>query len=486
MKYTLAIEQDAHTTGVGLYDENEHCIGSVSLQQDHQSSLDSCLQLIPEDLIRNIYAGIREILFVSNIAPEEIKSVTFANIPGLLLVWDARNGRSLYPLVFPNENQACDGFVPLLEYPDGDWLKARTGCVGALSTGAALVAYALKHVPDVTVASESGFMRVGSLDSWLIWHLTDGKVHSCDLTNAARTQLFNIHQLEWDTDLCAFFGIPVHALPKVQMSDAVFGETTLNGLLSASVPIAGISSMDGARFLGHGSWMRGLVSLHLDRCVELSLHAGYASNCVLSKVNNTLLYTAGGDVCYGYSQKVFALDGLLRWLSTQLNVFHTLTEADQMARNVRDSGGVFCYPEMSTGETMVYGLRLDSTRFHLVRSCFESVAYTIKQLLDAWTEQLGVEVSGISVDGTVQDLAFLMQYMADLFQCPVTCFRHVHAVSDGLIRLNALALGKYANLNGHAMHRLPGEMFLPNKSNKMAQEQFERWKGKRGFVDKNN
>jgi glycerol kinase len=318
---------------------------------------------------------------------------------------------------------------------------------------------------------------MGTIETWLIWKLTSGKVHATDTTNASRTMLFNIHTLEWDDDLLRLFDIPRSMMPQVLPCDAVYGETTCEGLFSKPIQIAGVLGDSHGALVGQMCFEPGSGKVTYGTGSSVMVNIGEEPKAAPEGLVTSVGFTAFGKTYYGYEGNIYSTGATLKWIADQLQLVGHPREMEALATSVEDNGGVYIVPAFSglgapwwqsNVKGAVFGLTFATTKAHFLRAALESIAYQIKDLVDVMVAGLSPLTSHpsplreIAADGGPTKNKFLMQFQADMLDTPVVCTEVDDASALGAVIMNGFARGLWKSFDEVAPLRKVTEVYRPS------------------------
>ena len=318
------------------------------------------------------------------------------------------------------------------------------------------VKWLLDHVPGARQSAEAGELLMGTIDTWLVWRLTNGRIHATDTTNASRTMLFNIHTMQWDDDLLALFGIPRSMMPEVKPCDALYGDTNVEGVFKEPIPIAGVLGDSHGALVGQMCFSEGMGKVTYGTGSSVMVNIGTQPLPAPEGLVTSVGFSALGQHFYGYEGNIYSTGATLKWLADQLKMVNHPSEMEAEAVSVPDSGGVYIVPAFSglgapwwqsQVKGAVFGLTFATTRAHFLRAALESIAYQIKDLVDAMTRATGSALKEICADGGPTKNQFLMQFQADLLQTPIVCTEVDDASALGAAIMNGFALGLWSSFD---------------------------------------
>ncbi len=440
----------------------------------------------PEALWRSSLDAIHGALHAGGASACDLTALGVANQRETVLLWDRATGSPLHPALVWQDRRtspACerlraDGLAP--------WLHARTGLVPDAYFSATKLAWLLDHLPDARRRAERGELAAGTVDTWLLWKLTGGRVHATDFTNASRTLLFSLTEARWDPELLELFHIPEAMLPEVRPSCSDFGETAEESGLPPGIPITGVAGDQQAALFGQRCFLTGQAKCTYGTGAFLLAHTGAAP--VLSNPNLLATVAAtgpGAPVAYALEGSVFICGAAIQWLRDGLGLLNDATESAALAESVPDTGGVFFVPAFvglgaphwdSDARGVICGLTRGTTRAHLVRAALEAMAYQAFDLVREMEETGGLTFPTLRVDGGAAANDWLMRFQADVLGLPVERPHLIETTALGAALLAGLGAGVWPSTD--ALPQVKGRMtrFEPMMPAMEREEKLEGWR----------
>ncbi len=404
----------------------------------------------PEEIWATTLAVAGKALAAAGVGPGELAAIGITNQRETTVLWDRASGVPVYPAIVWQSRQTAALCERLKAAGHERLIRERTGLVVDAYFSGTKIRWILDTVPCARARAESGELAFGTIDTWLLWRLTGGRVHATDPTNASRTLLFDIHRRRWDAELLRILGVPAPLLPEVRPSSGDFGSTVAVGSVPAGVPIAGIAGDQQAALFGQGCWREGMAK------------STYGTGCFVMMSLDTrdpisgggLLTTAACDAtggpAYALEGSIFIAGAAIQWLRDELGLIATAAESESVARSVPDTGGVYVVPAFAGlgapywdmgARGAVVGLTRGSNRAHLVRATLESLAYQTRDVIEVMNRDGGIPIRELRVDGGAAANDFLMQLQADLLGVPVDRPGLLDITGAGAAFLAGLAVG---------------------------------------------
>ena len=416
---------------------------------------------------------------------DEIVAIGVTNQRETTVVWERGTGHPIHPAIVWQCRRTSGVCADLKERGLGDRVRAKTGLVLDPYFSATKIAWMLDHVDGARERAERGELAFGTIDAWLLWHLTGGEVHATDYTNASRTMLFNIDTLAWDDELLAVFNVPKSVLPDVRASGAVFGKTKNTAPLPDGIPIAGIAGDQHAALFGQLCTQTGMAKNTYGTGCFLMLNTGGQRIHSKSGLLTTLACGLDEKPVYALEGSVFIAGAAVQWLRDGLQIIDSAAETETIAASVSDSGGVFVVPAFTglgapywdaDAQGAILGLTRGTTRAHIVRATLESIAFQTAEVVTAMGADAGIELDRLRVDGGAVANNFLMQFQADVLGIDVERPTRIETTGLGAGYLAGLTVGVWNGVHELESHRKIDTVFSPQIDADQREEKLEGWK----------
>ena len=419
--YILALDQGTTSSRCILFDREQNivCMSQKEFQQHYPRP--GWVEHDPLEIWSSQYSVLGEALARSGIRAEEVAGIGITNQRETAILWDADTGRPVYPAIVwqcRRTAELCEELKQDAEFTA--YVQERTGLRIDAYFSATKIKWILDNVPEARRLAEAGRLLFGTVDTWLIWRLTGGKVHVTDYTNASRTMLFDIERLCWDEKICARLGIPMQILPHVRSCSEIYGMTNIQGV---DIPIAGAAGDQQAALFGQACFRAGDAKNTYGTGCFLLMNTGtqrYVSRCGLV---TTIAASTGGAVEYALEGSVFIGGAVIQWLRDELHFISDAADTEYFATKVPDSGGVYVVPAFTGlgaphwdmyARGAILGLTRGAGRNHIIRAALESIAYQTAGVARAMEADTGIPLRELRVDGGASANNFLMQFQADI------------------------------------------------------------------------
>lgn len=487
MKYSIAIDQSTSATKVMLFDENEMLKSDVSVSHKQYYPEAGWVEHDPVEILRNLDTAFRQLLSESKINPADVSSLAITNQRETVIVWNAQTGEPVYNAVVWQCQRGAGICARLREEGYEDMVRSKTGLLIDPYFSASGVKWILDNVPGAMELANAGKLRMGTMDSWLIWNLTKGneQLHLTDYTNASRTLLFNINTLNWDDDLLKIFNIPRSMMPEVRSCDSVFGETDLNGILPEKVPIAGVLGDSHGALVGQMCFEPGMGKATFGTGSSVMVNIG-ASPCLPPEgLCTSIGFAAEGKIFYAFEGNIHCTGDTIKWMVDNLEIIDNAAESEKLAASVKDNGGVYLVPAFAglgapwwnnAARGLICGISRGTDKRHIVRAALEAIAYQIKDLTKVMTDEAGVSLKELRVDGGPVRNNLLMQFQSDMLNVPVNRSPIKEASAYGAVLMNSLALNRRKSLEEIKKLRTENDYVNPSMSDKKREELYAGWK----------
>lgn len=420
----LSIDQSTTATKIMLLDEGLLPVKTVARQHNQYYPKPGWVEHDPIEILENLKEGLEEIL--QDIDQDRILAISITNQRETIIVWNEQ-GQPVYNAVVWQCLRGKDLCDELKRKGYEDLIRVKTGLILDPYFSASKIAWIFRNMRDVRERAEKGSILVGTIDSWLIWHLTKGQVHATDFSNASRTMLMNINSLLWDEEIASLFDIPIQVLPTLLPSDAVFGYTDLFGLLQKEIPIVGVMGDSSASLFGQLGINFGDAKATYGTGTSVMINTQEARFSVKSGVASVGWFRKG-KVTYVIEGNIHSSGDTIKWLIETLGLIEENDDVESLARSLDDNEGVYLVPAFAglgapywnnDARALLCGMSRRTGKAHIVRAALESIAYQVHDLLKALTEESGIEVSLLRVDGGATENRFLMQFQSDILGIPI-------------------------------------------------------------------
>ena len=402
-------------------------------------------------------------------SPNFCISIGITNQRETTIIWNKKTGKAIYNAIVWQCRRTQDICQDLSNSGYGDIIKQKTGLVIDSYFSGTKIKWLLDNVKGARTSAQMGNLAFGTIDSWLLWKLTGGKIHATDYTNASRTMIFNIDERQWDTDLLNILDIPINLLPEVRPSCGVFG-TTEKKLFSVALPITGIAGDQQAALFGQGCFETGQTKCTYGTGCFLLTNTGSKRINSNSGSLTTLACNSEGLPVYAVEGSIFIGGAVIQWLRDELQIISDVSKTEEIAQQVENSNGVIIVPaftglgapywDMSARGT-ISGLTRGSNRNHIVRAALESIAFQVNDLIDSIRSDIDWEIYSLQVDGGASANNFLMQFQSDILQLKIDRPLNIESTALGIGMLAGIGSGFWNNPKDLESIRETDKIFEP-------------------------
>ena len=480
--YVIAVDQSTSATKALLFEENGTLVARSSVPHKQYYPREGWVEHDAEEIYANTVAAIREVVAGRE---DAVFSLALTNQRETVVVWNRETGRPVCNAVVWQcmrgkdicDNLAAKGYGPLV--------KERSGLLIDPYFSGSGVKWILDNVPGAREDAEGGKLLMGNIDCWLIWKLTGGAVHATDYTNASRTMLFNVHTLDWDDDLLEMLTVPRSMMPGPLPCDSVYGRTTVEGLFKEPIDIAGNLGDSHGALAGQMCFAEGLGKATYGTGSSVMVNIGEKAVEAPAGLVTSVGFAALGKVFYAFEGNIHCTGATIAWLKDELQLIGGAGEIEGFATSVSDNGGVYFVPAFAGlgapwwqphARACITGLTLGTGKNHVCRAALESIAYQVSDLVGAMTEQAGIALKELRVDGGPTKNAFLMQFQADLLGTPVVLSEVEDASAFGAFLMNGFARGKWKDFDEASRVWVRQGSYSPCEGATAAAEAYKGWK----------
>ena len=487
-RYILALDQGTTGSAALVFDRRGLPVADADYEIRQIYPRPGWVSHNPEEIYQSCLAAARRALDRAEVGTDELAAIGITNQRETTVVWDRATGRPIGDAVVWQCRRSAPLCHELREHGLEPLVRARTGLLIDAYFSATKIRWLLDNVEGACARAEAGELAFGTVDSWLLWKLSGGRVHATDLTNAGRTMLFNIHERRWDADLLRELDIPATLLPEVRPSSGLFCELSdeaREAIGGVDAPIAGVAGDQHAALFGQACFRPGMSKNTYGTGSFLLLNTGPRAVSSERGLLTTIAWGLDGGAEYALEGSVFVTGAAVQWLRDGLGIIGTADETEAMARSVPDTGGVYFVPafaglgapywDMDARGTIV-GLTGGTRREHLARATLEAIAYQTVDVLQTMKQEGGVDVPVLRVDGGGTANGFLMQLQADLLDTPIEVAAVQETTARGAAYLAGLAVGCWPDQDAIAEQWQPARRFEPKMSASRRAELLGGWR----------
>ena len=484
MRYILALDQGTTSSRAVLFDR--HGTACSSVQREHRQ-IYPCPGWVEHDPAEIWAAQIevaQECILRLDASAHDIAAVGITNQRETVVIWDRSSGEPIHNAIVWQDRRTAEFCDQLKREGHAAWIQQKTGLVIDAYFSASKIRWLLDNVPNARARAEGGELAFGTLDSWLLWNLAGGcaaQLHASDVTNASRTMLFNIHTLEWDSELLNLFQIPRSILPTVHPSSGVLGATTLFG---ASIPIAGIAGDQQAALFGQTCFDGGLAKNTYGTGCFMLMNTGLHPVLSRNQLISTVAWDTQAGINYALEGSIFIGGAVVQWLRDGLQIVRSAAEIEPLAASVPDCGGVYMVPAFAGlgaphwdqyARGTITGITRGTTAAHFARAALESIAFQVADVLEVMLEDSSIAIEELRVDGGAAANDLLLQFQADLLRVPVVRPKVTETTALGAAFLAGLGVGFWQDFSEIQQIWQIDRTFYPMMEAPLAAYRRQRW-----------
>jgi glycerol kinase len=482
MQYILALDQGTTSSRALLFDQEGSVRAVAQREFDQIFPKPGWVEHNPEQIIDSQIAVAVDALNKVAAHATDVAAIGIANQRETTIIWNRETSKPIYNAIVWQDRRTAEFCEQLRRDGHQSLIQQRTGLLIDSYFSASKISWMLENVPGARSLADAGKLAFGTVDTWLVWKLTSGKVHATDASNASRTMLFNIHTGEWDRGLLDLFRVPLSMMPKVQQSSGIYEKVSAVRELGG-ISIAGIAGDQQAALFGQRCIKPGLTKNTYGTGCFMLQNTGKRAVPSSHRLVTTVAWKMGDTTEYALEGSVFVGGAVVQWLRDGLGLIRNSSEVEALAKSVPDNGGVYFVPAFvglgaphwdSYARGSIFGLTRGTTAGHLARAAVESIAYQVAELLDAMRKDCGEQVHELRVDGGAAANDSLMQFQADILGVPVVRPAVTETTAFGAALLAGLAVGFWKGdieLSAGGKDR----RFEPRMPETKAQELRERW-----------
>ncbi|MEB2298389.1 glycerol kinase GlpK [Lysinibacillus xylanilyticus] len=484
-KYILALDQGTTSSRAILFDEKGSILHVAQQEFPQYFPQSGWVEHHAEEIWSSILSCIATVLSAKNIESNQIAGIGITNQRETTVVWDKHSGKPIYNAIVWQSRQTNAICEELKENGYNDLFRDKTGLLIDAYFSGTKVKWILDNVEGAREKAEAGDLLFGTIDTWLIWKLTGGKVHVTDYSNASRTLMYNIYDLKWDEEILDILDVPAAMLPEVRPSSEVYGYTEEALFFGSAVPIAGAAGDQQAALFGQACFEEGMVKNTYGTGCFMLMNTGEKAVKSENGLLTTLAWGLDGKVTYALEGSIFVAGSAIQWLRDGLRMFRSASESEQYAARVESSEGVYVVPAFvglgtpywdSDVRGAVFGLTRGTSKEHFVRATLESLAYQTKDVLGAMEVDANIPLTKLRVDGGAVANNFLMQFQSDLLNVPVDRPVINETTALGAAYLAGLAVGFWNSTDEISKYWNLDRQFTPNMDDSHREEIYAGWK----------
>lgn len=460
-KYILTIDQGTTSSRAFLVNQTGDIVATGQHEFEQFFPEPGWVEHDANEIWTSVLASMADALRKADAHASEIASIGIANQRETTVIWDRKTGKPIHHALVWQSRQTEDICQSLREAGHEALIREKTGLLIDPYFSGTKIKWILDHVDGAREQAERGELQFGTIETWLIYKLTDGKLHLTDYSNASRTMLYNIHTLDWDQELLDLLAIPKSILPEVRSSSEVYGHTVSHHFFGEETPISGAAGDQQAALFGQACFQTGMVKNTYGTGCFMLMPTGDKAIESKNGLLTTIAWGIDGKITYALEGSVFIAGSAVQWLRDGLRLIEYPSESEHLAGSVESTEGVYFVPAFvglgtpywdSDARGAMFGITRGTTREHIARATLESIAYQSKDVLDTMVKDSGIEVKTLRVDGGAVKNNFLMQFQSDILNVPIERPKIDETTAIGAAYLAGLAIGFWEDLEEIASH----------------------------------
>ncbi|EOH92973.1 glycerol kinase [Enterococcus haemoperoxidus ATCC BAA-382] len=484
-QYILSIDQGTTSSRAILFNHDGQEIAKAQKEFTQYFPNPGWVEHDANEIWNSVQSVIADVLIESKLKPNQIKAIGITNQRETTVVWDKDTGEPIHRAIVWQSKQTNELANELKEKGYQEFIQKRTGLIVDSYFSATKVKWLLENVKGAKEKAQSGQLLFGTIDTWLLWKLTGGKVHKTDYTNASRTMLFNIHSLDWDQEILAILAIPKSMLPEVCSNSEVYGYTEDYHFYGENIPIAAMAGDQQAALFGQAAFEKGMVKNTYGTGAFIVMNTGEQAILSENGLLTTIGYGINGKVNYALEGSIFVAGSAVQWLRDGLKLIEESGESEVLASQVPDSDGVYVVPAFTglgapywdqEARGSVFGLTRGTTKEHLIRATLESIAYQTADVIKTMENDSKIAIKLLRADGGASKNKLLMQFQADIINKPFEAADFSETTALGVAYLAGLAVGFWKDLAEIKAFAHQGKRFEPQITREKRTELYTGWK----------
>lgn len=483
--YIMAIDQGTTSSRAIIFDKQGKHIGSSQKEFTQYFPEDGWVEHDANEIWNSVQSVIAGAFIESGIKPSQVAGIGITNQRETTIVWEKATGRPIYHAIVWQSRQSSSIANGLKEAGHETIFHEKTGLIIDSYFSATKIRWILDHVEGAQELAEKGELLFGTIDTWLLWKLTDGEVHATDYSNASRTMLYNIHDLEWDQEILKLLNIPQVLLPKVVSNSEIYGVTKGFHFFGAEVPISGMAGDQQAALFGQMAFEPGMVKNTYGTGSFIVMNTGEKPQISKNNLLTTIGYGINGKVYYALEGSIFVAGSSIQWLRDGLKMLQRASDSEAAARQSSNQDEVYVVPAFvglgapywdQEARGAIFGLSRGTTKEDIIKATLQGIAYQVRDVISTMKEDTGIEIPVLKVDGGAANNEYLMQFQADILDIPIQRASDLETTALGAAFLAGLAVGFWKDMDELRESYEAGKIFQVQMSSNRREKLYEGWK----------
>ena len=483
-KYILAIDEGTTSTRAIIFDHAGRKVADAQREFTQYFPKPGWVEHNANEIWNAVSSTIANAFIDSGIKPSQISGIGITNQRETTVIWDKKTGLPIYNAIVWQSRQTADIADQLIKDGYGDLIHQKTGLVTDAYISATKIRWILDHINGAQERAERGELLFGTIDTWLVWKLTDGAVHVTDYSNASRTMLYNIHELKWDSEILQLLNIPEAILPEVKPNSMVYGNTKDYHFYGSEVPIAGMAGDQQAALFGQLAFEPGMVKNTYGTGAFTVMNIGEQPQLSDNNLLTTIGYGINGKVYYALEGSIFVAGSAIQWLRDGMQLFKKASDSEAAALASQNENEVYVVPAFtglgapywdSDARGAVFGITRGTTKEDFIKATLQSLAYQSRDVLDTMKRDSGIDIPAMRVDGGASNNNYLMQFQADILGIEIHRAHELETTALGAAFLAGLAVGYWQDLDELKAEYQPGKIFKPQMGEEERRDLYQGW-----------
>ncbi|MCW1419325.1 glycerol kinase GlpK [Streptococcus agalactiae] len=484
-KYVMAIDQGTTSSRAIIFNKKGEKIASSQKEFPQIFPQAGWVEHNANQIWNSVQSVIAGAFIESSIKPGQIEAIGITNQRETTVVWDKKTGLPIYNAIVWQSRQTAPIADQLKQEGHTNMIHEKTGLVIDAYFSATKVRWILDHVPGAQERAEKGELLFGTIDTWLVWKLTDGLVHVTDYSNAARTMLYNIKELKWDDEILELLNIPKAMLPEVKSNSEVYGKTTPFHFYGGEVPISGMAGDQQAALFGQLAFEPGMVKNTYGTGSFIIMNTGEEMQLSQNNLLTTIGYGINGKVHYALEGSIFIAGSAIQWLRDGLRMIETSSESEDLAQSSTSDDEVYVVPAFtglgapywdSNARGSVFGLTRGTSKEDFVKATLQSIAYQVRDVIDTMQVDSGIDIQQLRVDGGAAMNNLLMQFQADILGIDIARAKNLETTALGAAFLAGLSVGYWESMDELKELNATGQLFQATMNESRKEKLYKGWR----------
>lgn len=481
----MAIDEGTTSTRAMIFDHEGHKVSASQKEFSQYFPQPGWVEHKAEEIWHAVQTTIANTIINSGIRPEQIKGIGITNQRETTVIWDRKTGKPIYNAIVWQSRQTTELAEKLRADGYGEMIHKKTGLIIDPYFSATKIRWILDHVEGAQEKAEKGDLLFGTIDSWLLWKLTDGEAHITDYTNASRTMLFNIHDLKWDDDILELLNIPKKMLPEVRSNSEIYGYTKSYRFFGGEVPICGIAGDQQAALVGQLAFRKGMVKNTYGTGSFIVMNTGEEPTESDNNLLTTIAYGLDGKINYALEGSIFVSVSAIQWLRDSMKMVKTAEESEKAALASKSEDEVYVVPAFtglgapywdSEARGAVFGVTRGTNKNDFIKATLQSLAYQTRDVVDTMQIDSGIEIPTLRVDGGASNNDYLLQFQADILGIKIERSQTLETTSMGAAFLAGLAVGYWKDVDELKDIFVVGKTFESKMEESKRKKLYQGWK----------